>query len=63
MIGCGILYRLPAAKRLIHLLLNILALILDVHACGHHISNDRQVVAKAILGGLHHEYRLEEHAV
>jgi putative transposase len=27
--------------------------------CGHHIPIDQQVVTKVILGGLHHEYRLE----
>ena len=27
---------------------------------GHHIRSDQRVVAKAILGGLHHEYRLEK---
>ena len=27
--------------------------------CGHHIPTGHQVVAKSILGGLHHEYRLE----
>jgi hypothetical protein len=27
--------------------------------CGHRVPIDQQVVAKAILGGLHHEYRLE----
>jgi putative transposase len=27
--------------------------------CGHRVPMDQQVVAKAILGGLHHEYRLE----
>jgi len=27
--------------------------------CGHRVAIDQQVVAKAILGGLHHEYRLE----
>src|SRR5271166_2293294 len=27
--------------------------------CGHHVPIDQQVVAEAILGGLHHEYRLE----
>jgi putative transposase len=30
--------------------------------CGHHVPIDRQVVAKAILGGLHHEYKLERNA-
>ena len=30
--------------------------------CGHHIPIDQQVVAKVILGGLHHEYRLERRA-
>jgi putative transposase len=27
--------------------------------CGHRVPMDQQVVATAILGGLHHEYRLE----
>jgi hypothetical protein len=26
---------------------------------GHRVRDDHRVVAKAILGGLHHEYRLE----
>ena len=26
---------------------------------GHHLPSHQQVVAQAILGGLHHEYRLE----
>jgi len=30
--------------------------------CGHRIPIDQQVVAKAILGGLHHEYSLERRA-
>jgi transposase InsO family protein len=30
--------------------------------CGHDLPIDHQVVAKAILGGLHHEYRLERRA-
>jgi putative transposase len=30
--------------------------------CGHYFPIDRQVVAKAILGGLHHEYRWERQA-
>ncbi|HEY6288014.1 MAG TPA: integrase core domain-containing protein, partial [Nitrospiraceae bacterium] len=30
--------------------------------CGHHIPIDHQVVAQPILGGLHHEYRLERRA-
>ena len=30
--------------------------------CGHHIPINHQVVAKTILGGLHHEYRLERRA-
>jgi transposase InsO family protein len=30
--------------------------------CGHHIPIGHQVVTKAILGGLHHEYRLEKRA-
>jgi transposase InsO family protein len=34
----------------------------QVEPCGHHVPMDRQVVAKAILGGLHHEYRLERRA-
>jgi putative transposase len=34
----------------------------QVEPCGHHIPMDHQVVAKAILGGLHHEYRLERRA-
>ena len=34
----------------------------QVNPCGHHIPIDHQVVAKPILGGLHHEYRLERHA-
>jgi len=29
---------------------------------GHRLPNDHRVVAKAILGGLHHEYRLERRA-
>jgi putative transposase len=33
-----------------------------VQPCGHHIPMDHQVVAKAILGRLHHEYRLERYA-
>jgi len=33
-----------------------------VKPCGHHIPIGHQVVAKTILGGLHHEYRLERHA-
>jgi putative transposase len=33
-----------------------------VQPCGHHLPIDHQVVAKAILGGLHHEYRLERYA-
>lgn len=32
----------------------------QVKTCGHHIPIDYQVEAKAILGGLHHEYRLEK---
>lgn len=31
-------------------------------SCGHHIPIDHKIVAKAILGGLHHEYRLERRA-
>jgi transposase InsO family protein len=30
--------------------------------CGHHVPVDRHVVAKAILGGLHHEYSWERRA-
>ena len=30
--------------------------------CGHHVPIDQQVVTKAILGGLHHEYGLERRA-
>ena len=30
--------------------------------CGHHVPMDQQVVTKAILGGLHHEYSLERRA-
>jgi hypothetical protein len=30
--------------------------------CGHRIPIGHQVVAKAILGGLHHEYSLERRA-
>jgi putative transposase len=33
-----------------------------VKSCGHHIPIDHRVATKAILGGLHHEYRLERHA-
>lgn len=33
-----------------------------VEPCGHRIPVDHQVVAKAVLGGLHHEYRLERRA-
>jgi putative transposase len=33
-----------------------------VQPCGHHLPIDHQVVANAILGGLHHEYRLERYA-
>ena len=33
-----------------------------VQPCGHYLPIDHQVVAKAILGGLHHEYRLERDA-
>lgn len=33
-----------------------------VQPCGHHLPVDHQVVAKAILGGLHYEYRLERYA-
>jgi len=34
----------------------------QVKTCGHHIPIDHQVETKAILGGLHHEYRLENRA-
>ncbi len=34
----------------------------QIQLCGHHIPIDHQVVAKAILGGLHHEYRLKRRA-
>jgi transposase InsO family protein len=34
----------------------------QIKLCGHHIPIHHQVVAKAILGGLHHEYRLEKRA-
>jgi hypothetical protein len=30
--------------------------------CGHHVPIDGQVVAKTILGGLHHEYSWERRA-
>jgi hypothetical protein len=30
--------------------------------CGHHVLIDQQVVTKALLGGLHHEYSLERRA-
>jgi putative transposase len=33
-----------------------------VRPCGHKIPTDQHVVAKAILGGLHHEYTWERHA-
>ncbi len=33
-----------------------------VQPCGHRLPIDHQVVAEAILGGLHHEYRLERYA-
>ena len=33
-----------------------------VNPCGHDIPIDYRVVSKAILGGLHHEYRLEKAA-
>ncbi len=33
-----------------------------VKLCGHHIPSDHQVVAKPILGGLNHEYRLQRYA-
>jgi transposase InsO family protein len=33
-----------------------------INPCGHHIPINHKVVAKAILGGLHHEYRLERRA-
>lgn len=32
----------------------------QVGSCGHRIPRGRQVAARAILGGLHHEYRWEE---
>lgn len=32
----------------------------QVETCGHRIPRDSQVAARAILGGLHHEYRWEE---
>jgi len=35
---------------------------LQARLCGHRIPIDHQVVAKAILGGLHHEYSLERRA-
>jgi transposase InsO family protein len=34
----------------------------QVKPCGHDIPIDHHVVSKAILGGLHHEYRLERAA-
>jgi transposase InsO family protein len=34
----------------------------QVKPCGHYIPVDQQVRAKAILGGLHHEYSLERRA-
>jgi putative transposase len=34
----------------------------QANPCGHCIPVDHQVVTKAILGGLHHEYRLEKRA-
>lgn len=34
----------------------------QIKRCGHRLPIDHQVVAKAILGGLHHEYRLERRA-
>ncbi|HXN21738.1 MAG TPA: integrase core domain-containing protein [Candidatus Dormibacteraeota bacterium] len=34
----------------------------QVKTCGHHIPIDHRVVTKAILGRLHHEYRLERRA-
>jgi transposase InsO family protein len=33
-----------------------------VKSCGHRIPTNHKVVAKPILGGLHHEYRLEKRA-
>jgi len=33
-----------------------------VEPCGHHVPTNRHVLAKAILGGLHHEYRWERRA-
>lgn len=33
-----------------------------VQPCGHHVPIDHQVVAKSVLGGLHHEYGLERRA-
>ncbi len=33
-----------------------------VKPCGHNLPVDRQVAAKSILGGLHHEYRLKRRA-
>ncbi len=33
-----------------------------VECCGHHLPSHRRVVARAILGGLHHEYRWERMA-
>jgi putative transposase len=34
----------------------------QVKTCGHHIPIDHKVETKEILGGLHHEYRLEKRA-
>jgi len=33
-----------------------------VRPCGHHLPIGHRIVATAILGGLHHEYRLERRA-
>lgn len=34
----------------------------EAERCGHHLPSNRRVVARAILGGLHHEYGLEKRA-